>query len=138
MRKTTFVLAILALLIAPAAVAQTPEHPHQMAMEADHMDCAAMMAKQKDMTSKMDDMDARLQKMVEAMNAAKGAKKTDAMAAVISELVTQRKAMRDMAMNMQPMMAQHMAEHMHEAMAGAMKSMQDCPMMKGAAEKTKP
>src|ERR1035438_8465751 len=79
------------------------------------------------------------------MNAAKGSKEVDAlekpMAAVINELVVQRKALRSMMMEMQPAMMAHMIHHMHmHGTKGAM----ECPMMKTGnspepkAEETKP
>jgi hypothetical protein len=49
------------------------------------------------------------------------------MAAVLNELVAQRKVFRSMMMEMQPAMMAHMAHHMH--MQGAKGGM-DCPMMK--------
>jgi hypothetical protein len=42
----------------------------------------------------MDSLDRRLDSLVDVMNTAKGDKKVTAMAAVINELVDQRKAMR--------------------------------------------
>jgi hypothetical protein len=70
-------------------------------------------------------------------NAAKGSKEVDAMekpmAAVINELVTQRKAMHSMMMEMQPEMMSHMMHHMKmkdmKGMHGG-KGMMECPMMK--------
>ncbi len=49
------------------------------------------------------------------------------MAAVLDELVAQRKALRSMMMEMQPAMMAHMAHHVQ--MHGA-KGAMDCPMMK--------
>jgi hypothetical protein len=54
-----------------------------------------------------------------------GAEKADATAAVVSELVTQRRTMRDGAMKMQHEMMGHMMEHMRGKDSMAM-----CPMMK--------
>ena len=64
--------------------------------------------------------------LVAKMNAASGMEKADATAAVVSEMVTQRKAMRDGMMKMQQEMMGHMMEHME---AGK-DSMASCPMMK--------
>jgi hypothetical protein len=65
------------------------------------------------------------------MNGAAGSKKSDAVAAVVNELVTQRKQMRDDMMAMAPEMMKHMMAHMR---MGMMKGMEDamatCPMMK--------
>ena len=79
-------------------------------------ECEAMMAKKQEMQDKLQAMDATLDKLVAEMNAAKGSKEVDAMekpmAAVLNELVAQRKALRSMMMEMQPaMMAAHDASH---------------------------
>ncbi len=49
------------------------------------------------------------------------------MAAVLNELVAQRKALRSMTMEMQPVMMAHMTHHVH--MPGT-KGAMECPMMK--------
>lgn len=92
----------------------------------------SMMARHKEMMAKMDAMDARLDDLVKKMDAAKGSRKADAVAAVVSELVRQRQEMRRQMMAMQPEMMHHMMEHMK---SGMMKGMMDCPMMKGTDEK---
>ncbi len=46
-----------------------------------------MMAHHKEMMAKMEGMDSRLDDLVKRMNAAKGSKKADAVAAVVNELV---------------------------------------------------
>ena len=75
-----------------------------------------MMAKKEEMQDKLKAMDATLDKLVAEMNAAKRSKEVDAMekpmAAVINELVAQRKAFRSMMMEMQPAMMEHMMHHM--------------------------
>ena len=90
-----------------------------------------MMARHKEMQEKLRAMDATLDKLVAEMNAAKESKAVDAlerpMAAVINELVAQRKASRAMMMEMQPEMMAHMAHHMQ--MHGT-KGPMECPMMK--------
>jgi hypothetical protein len=94
----------------------------------------SMMAQHKEMMAKMEAMDSRLDDLVTKMNAAKGSRKADAVAAVVNELVAQRKQMREHMMAMQPQMMKHMMEHMHAGMKkGMMESMSDCPMMKGMA-----
>jgi len=98
-------------------------------------ECKAMMAKRQAMQVKVDAMDASLDKLVGEMNAAKASKEIDAlekpMAAVLNELVAQRKVLQSMMMEMQcPMMA-HMAHHMQ--MHGA-KGAMECPMMKDTHE----
>ena len=101
---------------------------HEADMKAD---CQAMMAKKQEMKDKCAAMDATLDKLVAEMNAARESKKADAMevpmAAVITELVAQRKVMQSMMMEMQPAMMAHMMNHM--GMQGAKGSM-ECPMMK--------
>lgn len=94
----------------------------------------SMMARHKEMMAKMDAIDARLDELVEKMNAAKGSRKVDATAAVVDELVSQRKQMRQQMMAMQPEMMRHMMEHMRMGMTrGMMESMSQCPMMKKMA-----
>jgi hypothetical protein len=94
-------------------------------------ECQAMMEKKQAMQVKLDAMDASLDKLVAEMNAAKASKEVDAlekpMAAVLNELVAQRKVMHSMMMEMQPPMMAHMAHHMQmHGPKGAM----ECPMMK--------
>lgn len=67
-----------------------PRH-HGMMMER----CREMMAKQDHAKADIEAMDARLDEKVAAMNAAKGDQKTEAMSAVLNELISQRKEMRD-------------------------------------------
>ncbi len=52
-------------------------------------------AKHEKMAAEMKAMDARLDEKLAAMNAAQGDQKIEAMAAVINELVSQRKAMKE-------------------------------------------
>jgi hypothetical protein len=125
----------------PQAATKTGHHKGS-AMAAKHdpemmKECQAMMAKKQEMMDKHKEMDATLDKLVAEMNAAKGSKEVDAMekpmAAVINELVTQRKAMHSMMMEMQPEMMSHMMHHMKmkdmKGMHGG-KGMMECPMMK--------
>ncbi len=149
------VLATTALALAVSAGAQTPPasgptpaatSPHTATMPGYHhgtgatkagrdaqmkAECSAMMARKQEMQVKVQAMDAILDKLVAEMNAAKESKEVDAlekpMAAVLNELVAQRKALRTMMMEMQPPMMAHMAHHMQ--MHGA-KGPMDCPMMK--------
>ena len=78
-------------------------------------------AKHEKMVAEMKAMDTRLQEKLAAMNAAKGDQKIEAMAAVINELVSQRKEMRTNFGPMHPGMRCPMMKQQ-----GAM----DCPMMK--------
>ena len=107
---------------------------HDTDMKAE---CQAMMDKKQEMQDKVAAMDASLDKLVAEMNAAKGSK-VDAlekpMAAVINELVAQRKASQAMMAEMQPAMMTHMMRHMRRHGAkGAM----ECPMMKEHAPEPK-
>ena len=95
-------------------------------------DCKAMMAKRQAMREQMDALDAKLGALVATMDAATGSARIDAMAAVLDELVAQRKAMREATESMQPMMMDHMMKHMQAGEAGGMKSMGGCPMMGGS------
>lgn len=156
--------AAAALALAMGAGAQTPPPPaatrtphaapmtrhhkadagtakHDAAMKAE---CEAMMAKQKEAQEKMQAMDATLDRLVAEMNAAKESKEPGAMekpmAAVIDELVVQRKAMHSMMMQMQPQMMAHMMGHMR---AHRTKGAMECPMiptmkMGSASEEKKP
>ncbi len=157
----TFAAAALALAVgvgaqttpAPAAppAAKSPQaapmagHHKGSATSAKHeadmkAECEAMMAKKQAMQAKLEADDATLDKLVAVMNAAKDSKEPDAMekpmAAVINELVAQRKATRAMMMEMQPAMMAHMLHH--EQMHGT-KGAMECPMMKtGKAPEAKP
>ena len=95
------------------------------------MDCQAMMDKMQASSKAMDD---RLAALVGDMNKAKGSAKVDRMAAVINEMVAQRKQMRDDMATMMPQMMNHMMQHMQSGMMSGMASMSDCPMMKGMAQ----
>jgi len=88
--------------------------------------CQAMMAEREKMMAEMKAADQRLDGLVATMNAASGVAKADATAAVVSEMVTEDRAMRDGMMKMQDEMMAHMMEHMQ---AGE-ESMAACPMMK--------
>ena len=115
---------------APPA-AQKMETPGKPGTMDGHMSEESMMAHHKEMMAKVEAMDARLDELVRKMNAATGSKKTDAVAAVINELVAQRKQMREQMMAMQPEMMKHMMAHMEAGMIKGMEeSMAKCPMMK--------
>jgi ATP phosphoribosyltransferase len=80
------------LLIVSSAAAQQPEKNRtdsvSQRMSGPHHGDQAMMMKM------MEASDARLDQLVQTMNRSTGQKKVDAMAAVINELITQRKQMR--------------------------------------------
>lgn len=151
------IFTALALALTVSAGAQTPsatKSPQAAPMpghdkhtaaaagnEADtKTECEAMMAKKKQMHDTLEANGAALDKLVAEMNAAKSSKERDAMeepmAAVLNELVAQRKSSHSMMMEMQPEMMAHMMRHMEmPAAKGAM----ECPMMKmGMAHDTKP
>lgn len=89
--------------------------------------CMMMTGMQKQMHGRMQAMDAELDRLVAAMNKAKGSKKTDAIAAVLNRLVSQRKTQRNQMMGMEMGMMGHMMEHMQSGKD----SLNQCPMMKG-------
>jgi hypothetical protein len=103
--------------VVPAAFGQPPDR--QQMQEK----CQEMMEKHQQMQQEMAAMDARLEELVQQMNAATGEARIDAMAAVINELVEQRQDMHEMMMEMGPGMMGHMMMHMDPEM------MQMCPMM---------
>ena len=91
------------------------------------MDCKEMMAKPGQMMADMKAIDTQLDQKVAAMNEATGGSRVEAMAAVINELASQRKAMQA------KMIAMHsgMTGHMGGATSPQQDSMSECPMMKG-------
>ncbi len=129
----------IAIVLAGTAGGFAGEKGEQATMPHAGMDMPmmeeGMMAMHQKMHAKMQAMDQKLDALVAEMNAAGGRQKADAVAAVVAELVNQRKAMHSMMMEMQPRMMGHMMEHMRSGMMAGMKqSMADCPMMKKASE----
>ena len=92
-------------------------------------DCQEMMRKMHGMNGQQAAMDERLAALVTEMNKAKGSAKVDRMAAVIDEMVAQRKQMRDEMARMMPQMMSHMMQHMQSGMMSGTESMAHCPMM---------
>ena len=150
--RNLFVVAVFLLVTSPALLAQQPpalgavtpmtappEHSMQMPMhhgsEPDRMqmDCQAMTQTMQKMDASSKAMDDRMAILVGEMNKAKGSAKVERMAAVINELVTQRKQMRDEMAAMMPQMMNHQMQHMQSGMMGGMQSMADCPIMGGTA-----
>jgi hypothetical protein len=144
MRKSLSVLiagslaAALVVAGAPAGASQTPlsghqqHHPEQQPAKPGvqaktTMDCQQMMAVRQEMMEDMKEADARLDELVQKMNAAAGDAKVAATAAAVTELVTQRKLMRERMSGMQSRMMQHMMQHMQ---GGGAKGAMECPMMK--------
>ena len=124
--------AVVLMSAAPGLAAQTPqEHQHaatDQVKPASGMEakCQAMMAEREKMMTAMKAADQRLDDLVAKMNTAAGTEKMSATANVVTEMVTQRRTMRDGMMRMQDGMMSHMMEHM-QAGTG---SMAMCPMMK--------
>lgn len=92
--------------------------------------CQQMMERHQAMMQRHKEMDAELDRLVERMQSARGDEKIDATAAVVAELVTQRREMHDSMMGMCSGMMGHMMSGM-EGMEGHQGGMKSCPMMKG-------
>jgi hypothetical protein len=114
--------------VLPAAKAPTAASAEKPMPTGMPESCKNVMAKHDQMMKGMKAMEAALDQKVAAMNAATGAAKTDAMAGVIAELVSQRKRREESMMTMHSVMMQHMASHM---MAGKHDAT-NCPMMTSA------
>jgi hypothetical protein len=71
----------------------------------------AMVTRRTAWTDEERAMDAKLDKLVQAMDAAHGTQKVDALAAVVRELVTQRRALGEHMLAIQPTMMQHAEQH---------------------------
>ena len=126
-------LTCAVILLPPAAfrvAGQDPkqEHQHQAMKPSAGMPamCQAMMAEHSQMMAEVKAADQRLDGLVAKMTGATGQDKVDATAAVVSEIVAQRKTMHEGMMKMQQGMMSHMMAHMQ---AGK-DSMAMCPMMK--------
>ncbi len=83
-------------------------------------DCAAIMQKHKAMQQHMEEMNAKLQTLVDQMNQAKGSARVDRMAAVINEPVAQRALMQKQIMTLQPKKMEHMMGHVQSGMMSGM------------------
>ena len=134
-RIVTMIVAGCAAVVmsaAPGLAAQTPkEHQHPATDKAQQGSSMAakdraMMAEREKMMADMKAADQRLDDLVVKMNTASGMAQTTATANVVTEIVTQRRAMQASMMKMQEGMMAHMMEHM-QAGTG---SMATCPMMK--------
>lgn len=138
MRVKSIVTAMMAgcaavvILAVPGLAAQTPHSPQHAATDKVKppsgmaAQCQAMMAEREKMMTDMKAADRRLDDLVAKMNAASGMEKMAATATVVTEVVTQRRTMREGMMKMQQGMMGHMMEH---TQAGK-DSMATCPMMK--------
>lgn len=130
MGKPGSVLLVTLFLATATLVAQTsqPATPQGAKAPAGKMtmDCQQMAQDHQKMMDDMKAMDARLDTLVQQMNSATGPAKVDATAAVVNEMVTQRKSMRESMAGMQGKMMVHMMEHMH---AGGADALMKCPVM---------
>lgn len=124
--------AVVVLSAAPDLAAHTPQKPNRPASDTPkppsgmETKCQAMMAEKDKMMADMKAADQRLDDLVATMNTASGMEKMTATAAVVSEMVTQSRTMRDGMMKMQEDMMSDMMEHMQSGK----ESMAKCPMMK--------
>lgn len=124
----------LALALTAAAATAQMQHPIQKPAPMPMADCQTMVQEHQKMMSDMSAMDEKLDGLVAQMNRAKGSKKVESMAAVLNELVAQRKAMRDDMMKMHSNMMSHMMQHMQSGMMSAMQQMSACPMMQKSSQ----
>lgn len=112
-----------------AAVVSEEQHgtgASRPAPESGAMDCTEMMANRTPTMVDMKAMDAQLDQKLAAMKGAAGDARIEAMAEVINELVSQRKATRDQMLATQC----DMARHGGSAASPQQDSMSECPMMK--------
>ena len=131
---TALIVGCVAVVMSavPAFAAQKPpvhEHPAAAAATpAAAMDpkCQGMMAEHEKMMADMTAADQRLDALVATMNTAADADRGLATAAVVTEMATAGRTMRDAKAKMDQDMMVHMMEHMQ---AGK-DSMAGCPMMK--------
>ncbi len=114
------VIALAFAIGAIGAIAQQNQVQAPMAagMKMDDMaDHKQMMAMHEQMMAEMQAMDAKMDQKVAAMNASKGNAKTNAIADVINEMVSQQKQMAAKMAGMHGQMMEHM-EHPDGAMKG--------------------
>jgi hypothetical protein len=101
--KRTTLLFLVGLALGPGLVfARPPGHPPGT---------PAMAARCHEMMTDMKAMDARLDEKLGAVNAAQGEAKVDAMATLLNEIVSQRKAMHEKMVGMPPMVGCPMMSH---------------------------
>ena len=116
--KTMLFVLMLAVLIMPCGLfaqqeqGKTPAPAAQAGTKVEsapaHRMSGGQMKKHDEMMTRMKDMNARLEAKVAAMDAATGDQKVEAMAAVIKEMVSQRKVMQEHMMKMHDMKKGHM------------------------------
>ena len=113
--KSLRVIALAVVIGTTSALAQQavapPPHSEMKSGELAGMggQSMQMMAMHEQMMADMKAMDARMDLKVAAMNAAKGPAKTNAIAAVINEMVSQQKQMMAKMATMHGQMMEHMA-----------------------------
>ena len=123
--------AVVVISAVPGLAAQTPHEQHTATGKVKPASGMAakehtMMAEREKLMADMKAADQRLDDLVATMNTASGMEKMTATAAVVTEMVTQRRTTQAGMMKMQEGMLGHMMEHMQ---AGK-DSMAACPMMK--------
>ncbi len=101
----TYIFPILAVLLAVGVAAQEHQHGGSAAQPQNGQ-------QHQGSTPDLQALDTRLDEKVAAMNAASGEARVDAMAALIDELMSQRKQMREMIAPMQPNTNSHAGAHM--------------------------
>ncbi len=89
--------------------------------------CQAMMQQRQQMQTRMRPVEERLGPLVSEMNEARREERVDRMAAVVTEMVAQRKAMGASMVEMGSAMMGHMAGHIQQGGD----ALAHCPMMKG-------
>jgi len=140
-RRTALAVALLttttlsiAWAMQPVREAPRAAQPAAKGQPATPADCASMGKMHEEMLAQQQEADARLAGLVSAMNGASGAMESEAMAAVINELVEQRTDAHARMAEMQPMMMHHMLQHVSDAAPADMQAklqthMDECPMM---------
>ena len=131
MLKYTLILLVVGLIVI-GVVAQEPMMQEKGSAQTSQQ-CMAMMDAHQNMMAEMERMDAKLQEMVASLKSAKGEERWTVVIAILDELVSQRKAMREKRAQMQSGMMGHMAKGMT---GEARKSMMQCPMMKAMQDVT--
>lgn len=124
---TSMLFAFFAASLMAGSQQPAPEHAGSAAQKGPDMKtCQEMAGRHQKMMEAMKSMDAQLEKEVQAMQAAQGPAKVDAIARVVATLVEQRRQMRERAMAMQGQMSGHMMQHAGQSQD----AMMQCPMMR--------
>ena len=132
------ILAAQAPTAAPTAQQQAPSANATKQDQAAATSGQNMMAMRQKMMAAQKESDARLQPLVDKMNAATGSAEVDAMAAVVTELVRQHTVDGQSMNQMSQMMMPNMMGMMMQGMTADMRNLAaQCPMMKGFGESPK-